>query len=88
MTNIKELKKMLASRIFIIRNLNNLTQKVQSKELGIGISAIQRFENAVTMPSIKFLANFADFYEIPLYILFTSDEEFDSYLERKQMNII
>lgn len=88
MINLDDLKKTLGSRIFLLRTINNVSQDYLSRKVGANRNLIYRYEHAITMPSIKVLANIANFYDIPLQLFFASDKEFDSYLEQKQMNII
>lgn len=85
MSDVDKVKKVLTTRMFILRKVHNFSQDRVAEGTNISEGTYGRFERGETAPSIDFFIRLSIFYDIPLKTLFDSDENFNHMLVEKQL---
>lgn len=76
-------KEFIKNRVYQIRNANKISARSLSLELGMSSEYINQLESGRLMPSLDFLINFCDYFNLSLSDFF--DTEVKYTIETKQI---
>lgn len=65
LTNMNDLKKIIANNIFVLRNQHTLTQQEFANKLNMSRGNISKIENGINMPSAEFIKLASELFEVP-----------------------